>query len=153
MKSRTTVVVALACAIGLAGTGLASAQTGNAVLERPDGIYLRCDQCGTVAGIEQNVTRGGGHGTAGAVVGAIAGGLLGNQIGKGKGRTIATIGGVVGGGAAGNAIGNSGSRTSWLVRIRMGSGNFMNVEVPDASALRVGDLVEVDPQGQIVRIR
>ncbi len=143
----------LVIALGLAGTGVVHAQNGNGVLVRPDGIYLRCDRCGTVEGIEQNISKGGRHGTAGAVVGAIAGGVLGNQVGKGKGKALATAGGAVGGGLAGHAIGNRGSQHSWLVRVKMGNGSFMNVQVQDASSLRQGDLVEVDANGNITRIR
>ena len=138
--------------LALSGIGVASAQNGNGVLVRSDGIYVRCDRCGTVESIEQNISKGGGHGTAGAVVGAIAGGVLGNQIGKGKGRALATAGGAVGGGLAGNAIGKSGTQRSSLVRVKLGNGSYLNVQVADASALRVGDLVEVDADGNITRI-
>jgi outer membrane lipoprotein SlyB len=153
MKSNLLFSTALAIVLGLAATATAHAQNGNGVLVRSDGIYVRCDRCGTVEGIEQNITRGGSHGTAGAVVGAIAGGVLGNQVGKGKGRALATAGGAVGGGLAGHAIGSKGSQHSWLVRVKMGNGSHMNVQVPDASSLRKGDLVEVDGNGNITRIR
>jgi len=153
MKSNLLVPSALAIALGVLGIGNAGAQNGNGVLVRPDGIYLRCDRCGTVEGIEQNISKGGGHATAGAVVGAIAGGVLGNQVGKGKGKALATAGGAVGGGFAGHAIGNSGSQHSWLVRVKMGNGSYMNVQVKDASSLRQGDLVEVDGNGNITRVR
>lgn len=153
MKSNLLVPSALAIALGVLGIGNAGAQNGNGVLVRPDGIYLRCDRCGTIEGIEQNISKGGSHGTAGAVVGAIAGGVLGNQVGKGKGKALATAGGAVGGGFAGHAIGNSGSQHSWLVRVKMGNGSYMNVQVKDASSLRQGDLVEVDGNGNITRVR
>lgn len=153
MEFKSLSTLAMILVLALAGVGTASAQSSNGVLVRSDGIYLRCDRCGTVENIEQNITQGGGHGTAGAVIGAIAGGVLGNQVGKGKGKALATAGGAVGGGFAGNAIGKSGSQRSWLVRVKMGNGSFMNVQVPDASALRVGDIVEVDPNGGITRVR
>lgn len=153
MKSNLLFSSAVALVLSVTGIATASAQNGNGVLVRSDGIYVRCDRCGTVERIEQNITKGGGHGTAGAVVGAIAGGVLGNQVGKGKGKALATAGGAVGGGFAGHAIGNSGSQQSWLVRVKMGNGSYMNVQVKDASSLRQGDLVEVDPNGNITRIR
>lgn len=153
MKSNLLFTSALAIAFGMLGLSTASAQSANGVLVRSDGIYVRCDRCGTVEGIEQNITKGGGHGTAGAVVGAIAGGVLGNQVGKGKGKALATAGGAVGGGLAGHAIGNKGSQQRWLVRVKMGNGSYMNVQVNDASSLRQGDLVEVDGNGNITRIR
>ena len=144
----------VAIALSLAGLGAASAQNDNGVLVRSDGIYVRCDQCGTVERIDQNISQGGGHGTAGAVIGAIAGGVLGNQVGKGKGRKAATVAGAVGGGFAGHAVGNrGGGEHSFVVHVRMGNGSYMNVQVADGSSLRVGDLVQVDPSGNITRIR
>ncbi|BFI96091.1 MAG: hypothetical protein RSP_16010 [Rhodanobacter sp.] len=143
----------LLLALSLAVCGTASAQS-NGVLVRSDGIYLRCDQCGTVQRVEQDITQGGGHGTAGAIIGAIAGGVLGNQVGKGNGRKLATVGGAVGGGFAGHAIGNNaGSSTRWTVSIKMGNGTYQNVQVKDASGIRQGDLVQVDGNGNIARIQ
>ena len=154
MHAKSLLALSLATVLGLAASGTAAAQTGNGVLVRPDGIYLRCDQCGTVQRVEHNITQGGGHGTAGAVIGAIAGGVLGNQVGKGKGKKLATVGGAVGGGFAGHAIGNNtGSSESWIVRIKMGNGSYQNIQVKDASGIRDGDLVQVDVIGNIMRIR
>jgi len=123
------------------------------VLMRRDGIFLRCTQCGTVESIERNVTQGADHGTAGAIIGAVAGGVLGNQVGKGNGRKAATVLGAVGGGFAGNRIGRGGTNESFMLRLRMGDGNYTNVTVPDASAIREGDIVQVDPDGNVVRIQ
>lgn len=154
MNRHAMLALATAGLIGLAASATASAQQPSGVLMRPDGIYLRCDQCGTVERIERNVQQGGGHGTAGAVIGAIAGGLLGNQVGRGKGRELATVGGAVGGGFAGHAIGDrTGSSGSFLVRLKMGNGSYQNVQVKDASSLREGDLVQVDQDGNITRIQ
>lgn len=150
MKTALLSMIAVAT---LAATPFAQAQSSNGVLTRSDGIYLRCDQCGTVQRIDHNVTQGRNHGTAGAVIGALAGGVLGNQVGKGKGRKLATVGGAVGGGFAGNAIGKGGGGESWTVRLKMGNGSYTNIEVPDASGIREGDLVQVDPNGAITRIR
>lgn len=123
------------------------------VLIRNDGIFLRCSQCGTVESIEHNVTQGRDHGTAGAIIGAVAGGVLGNQVGRGNGRKLATVAGAVGGGFAGNKIGNGGGSESWTLRLRMGSGGYSNVTVPDASAIREGDMVQVDGDGNVTRIQ
>lgn len=153
MKIKFLSLFAVVVLLGLAGIGAAGAQNNNGVLVRSDGIYVRCDQCGTVERIDQNISQGGGHGTAGAVIGVIAGGVLGNQVGKGKGRKAATVAGAVGGGFAGHAVGNRGSQHDFLVHIRMGNGSNMNVQVADASAIRVGDLVQVDANGNITRIR
>jgi outer membrane lipoprotein SlyB len=153
MSTKPLLALTLTAVFGLATSGTAAAQS-NGVLVRNDGIYLRCDQCGTVQRVEQNITQGGGHGTAGAIIGAIAGGVLGNQVGKGNGKKLATVGGAVGGGFAGNAIGNNtGSSTSWIVRIRMGNGSYQNIQVRDASAIRQGDMVQVDANGNITRIQ
>jgi len=153
MRTQPMLALAFTAMAGFAASGTAAAQN-NGVLVRSDGIYLRCDQCGTVQRVEQNITQGGGHGTAGAIIGAIAGGVLGNQVGKGNGRKLATVGGAVGGGFAGHAIGNNtGSNTSWIVRIRMGNGTYQNIQVRDASGIRQGDMVQVDANGNIARIQ
>ncbi len=123
------------------------------VLVRNDGIFLRCNQCGTVEAIERNVTAGRNHGTAGAIIGAVAGGVLGNQVGKGDGRKLATVAGAVGGGFAGNAIGKGGGGETFTLRLRMGDGSYSNITVADASTIRAGDLVQVDPNGNVVRIQ
>ena len=150
------ILVLSMAALLAAGPMAASAQSSrNGVLVRNDGIYLRCDQCGTVEAIDQNVTQGNDHSMAGTIIGGIAGGVLGNQVGGGKGRTLATVAGAVGGGYAGNRIGANSGRGSqnFTLRIKMGNGAYSNVTVPDASAIRVGDLVQIDPQGNIARIQ
>jgi outer membrane lipoprotein SlyB len=153
MNIKPLLALTLSTALML-GTGVASAAPdASGVLVRQDGIYLRCDQCGTVQRVERNITQGRDHGTMGAIIGAVAGGVLGNQVGKGNGRKIATVGGAVGGGFAGNAIGKGGSTESFLVRLRMGNGSYNNVQVKDAGDLRQGDLVQLDPDGNITRIR
>lgn len=165
MNTKHLLALPLAAVFVLA-TASATAQTSSArrpavdagrlngnVLIRNDGIYLRCTQCGTVESIERTVTQGSDHGTAGAIIGAVAGGVLGNQIGKGDGRKAATVLGAVGGGFAGNRIGRGGSSESWTLRLRMGGGGYSNVTVPDASAIREGDIVQIDNDGNVVRIQ
>jgi len=149
MNLKTMLGIPLAALVAVAAMNPADA----AVLKRPDGIYVRCDQCGTVTSIEHNVTQGRDHGTAGAIIGAVAGGVLGNQIGKGNGRKIATVGGAVGGGFAGNAIGKGGGSESWTLRLRMGDGSVSNVTIADASAVREGDIVAVDEKGNVTRVQ
>lgn len=133
----------------------ASAQSAHGnVLVRNDGIFIRCDQCGTVEAIDQNISQGNDHSMAGTIIGGLAGGVLGHQVGKGKGNTLATVAGAVGGGYAGNRIGaNAGEgKQSFTLRVRMGNGSAANVTVPDASSIRVGDMVQIDPNGNITRI-
>ncbi|SEN08375.1 Glycine zipper 2TM domain-containing protein [Luteibacter sp. UNCMF331Sha3.1] len=149
MNIKTVLGLPLAALLATAAIAPVSAAT----LTRPDGIYVRCDQCGVVQSIEHNVVAGREHGTAGAVIGAIAGGVLGNQVGKGKGRTLATVGGAVGGGFAGNAIGKGGGSESYTLRLKMGTGGYTNVQVKDASAIRQGDIVVVDDQGNVQRVQ
>lgn len=154
MNVKSLFALSLTAVLGVAASGSVHAQHHNGVLERNDGIYLRCDQCGTVQRVERNITQGRGNGAAGSVVGAIAGGVLGNQVGRGNGRRLATVGGVVGGGVAGNAIGNNaGSSDTWTVRVKMSNGSIQNVQVRDASTIRNGDLVQVDGNGNITRIQ
>lgn len=146
-------LLALSAALTLAGTGIATASQSNGVMVRPDGIYLRCDQCGVVQGVERNIVQGRDNGTVGAIIGAVAGGVLGNQVGKGNGRKLATVGGAVGGGFAGNAIGKGGSSETWIVHLKMGNGTYSNIQVQDASSIRQGDLVQVDQNGNVTRIQ
>lgn len=152
--------VPLAAALALASVPASHAQSSysnatSGVLVRSDGIYLRCDQCGKVESIEHTMSQGSGHGTAGAVLGAIAGGVLGNQVGRGKGRKLATVGGAVGGGFAGHAIGNrtGNGNDAWIVHLKMGNGTTTSVQVNDASSIREGDIVQVDANGNITRVR
>ncbi|MHA6203190.1 glycine zipper 2TM domain-containing protein [Dyella soli] len=151
------IVLPLAALLAVAsfGANAEQARSNGNVLVRNDGIFIRCDQCGTVESIDQNITQGSDHSMAGTIIGGIAGGVLGNQVGKGKGNTLATVAGAVGGGYAGNRIGaNSGAgKQSFSLRIRMGNGASSNVQVADASAIRVGDLVQIDPNGNITRIQ
>lgn len=149
MNIKTVLGLPLAALLATAVVAPASAAT----LTRSDGIYVRCDQCGVVQSIEHNVVQGRDHGTAGAVIGAIAGGVLGNQVGKGNGRKLATVGGAVGGGFAGNAIGKGGGSESYTLRLKMGAGGYTNVQVKDASAVREGDIVVVDENGNISRVQ
>ncbi|MBB3228377.1 outer membrane lipoprotein SlyB [Luteibacter sp. Sphag1AF] len=149
MKLKYVLGIEMAVLLALAVSGSANAAT----LTRSDGIYVRCDQCGVVQSIEHNITQGRDHGTAGAVIGAIAGGVLGNQVGKGNGRKLATVGGAVGGGFAGNAIGKGGGSESYTLRLKMGTGGYSNVQVKDASAIRQGDIVVVDDQGNVSRVQ
>jgi outer membrane lipoprotein SlyB len=149
MNAKTMLALPFAAIIAVVAIGPANA----AILKRPDGIYVRCDQCGTITAIEHNVVQGRDHGTAGAILGAVAGGVLGNQVGKGNGRKLATVGGAVGGGFAGNAIGKGGGSESWTLRLRMGDGSISNVQVANAASVREGDVVVVDQQGNVNRVQ
>ncbi|TCV97572.1 outer membrane lipoprotein SlyB [Luteibacter rhizovicinus] len=149
MKLKYALGIEMAALLALAVSVPATAAT----LTRSDGIYVRCDQCGVVQSIEYNQTAGRDHGTAGAVIGAIAGGVLGNQVGRGNGRTLATVAGAAGGGFAGNAIGKGGGSQSYTLRMKMGNGQIANVTVKDASAIRQGDIVVVDDQGNVSRVQ
>ena len=167
MNTKQLLILPLAAALAFASMGAAAqssstsrrpavdaaGQLNGNVLIRRDGIFLRCTQCGTVESIERTVTQGADHGTAGAIIGAVAGGVLGNQVGKGNGRKAATVLGAVGDGFAGNRIGRGGSSESFTLRLRMGDGGYTNVTVPDASAIREGDIVQVDQDGNVVRVQ
>ncbi|QDE39969.1 glycine zipper 2TM domain-containing protein [Luteibacter pinisoli] len=149
MNIKTILAIPVAALLASAVAMPAAAAT----LTRPDGIYVRCDQCGVVQSIETNITQGRDHGTAGAVIGAIAGGVLGNQVGRGNGRKVATVAGAVGGGFAGNAIGKGGGGESYTLRLKMGTGGYTNVTVADASSIRQGDIVVVDEKGNVQRVQ
>jgi outer membrane lipoprotein SlyB len=149
MNSKYVIGIPLAALLAVAATAPVSA----AVLVRNDGIYVRCDQCGTVESIERTVVQGSDHSTAGAIIGAVAGGVLGNQVGRGSGRSVATVAGAVGGGFAGNAIGKGGSSESFTLRVKMGTGGYANVQVRDASSIREGDIIIIDEKGNVSRVQ
>jgi outer membrane lipoprotein SlyB len=157
MSTQRFFMLPLAALLALSPLAAGAQSRGNgAVLVRNDGIFVRCDQCGTVDSIDQNISQGSDHSVAGTIIGGIAGGVLGNQVGKGKGNTLATVAGAVGGGYAGNRIGansGGGGHQSFTVHVRMGNGSIANVTVPDASAIRPGDIVQIDPNGNIARIQ
>jgi outer membrane lipoprotein SlyB len=160
MKRESLYTMIVMASLVLASPGIASAQsTNNGVLDRDDGIYIRCAMCGTVESITQNIGNqksGSGGNTAATITGSVVGGVLGNQVGGGRGRKLATVGGAVAGGNVGNAMAGGGSnsqRNSWTVRVKLGGSNFVNVMVSDASDLRVGDMVEVDSNGYVTRLR
>ena len=51
------------------------------------------------------------------------------------------------------AIGTGGGGESWTIHLGMGDGNYSNIQVKDASGIREGDVVQVDANGNITRIR
>src|SRR5512142_1774747 len=52
-------VLSLAALLAISPFAASAQQASrNGVLVRNDGIYLRCDQCGTVESIDQNITQG-----------------------------------------------------------------------------------------------
>lgn len=136
--------------VGLVGSSFAQTGSGR-VLIKSDAIYTRCDRCGVVQDIEHTITQGKKSSGMGTVAGAVVGGVVGNQVGKGTGRKLATVGGAIGGGAVGNSLATRGGE-SWTIRIKMGNGSITNVVVPDATSLRVGDVVEIDRSGNVIRI-
>jgi outer membrane lipoprotein SlyB len=154
MKNSTLYKVIAMSALALAGTSVANAQTANnGLLEREDGVYLRCAMCGTIESITQNVGNQSGGSAGATIAGSVVGGLVGNRVGGGRGRRAATVAGVAAGGAIGNQASAANQPARSTVRVNLGRGSFINVSVDDASELRVGDMVEVDSNGNVTRLR
>ena len=154
MKRNSLCKLLVMSSLVLASTGVANAQTAsNGLLEREDGVYLRCAMCGTIDSITQNVGNQSGGSAGATIAGSVVGGLVGNRVGGGRGRRAATVAGVAAGGAIGNSASSNNQPSRSTVRVNLGRGSFMNVSVDDASDLRVGDMVEVDSNGNVIRLR
>jgi outer membrane lipoprotein SlyB len=103
-----------------------------------------CNDCGTVASINEVRARGEGTGL-GAVAGAVLGGVIGHQFGGGKGKDVATAGGAVLGGVAGHQVERSARSTTYYeVGVRMENGGYQTVKVASAAGIQVGTAVRVD---------
>ena len=135
MKRSSLYTIVVMSSLVLAGTGVASAQNNTSgVLERDDGVYLRCAMCGTIDSITQNVGNQGSGGAATTIAGSVVGGLVAGR-------------------AVGNATSSNNQPASSTVRVNLDGSNFINVRVDDASELRVGDMVKVDSKGNVTRLR
>ena len=95
---------------------------------------------------------------AGAGVGAVVGGVLGNTVGGGSGRVAATMLGVAGGAVLGNRI-EAGLNAPvqaggsvFRITVQLDQGEQRVLDVPDPGDLRVGDRVQMTPEGFIARV-
>lgn len=138
MKKLLFVTLVLsACGSALAQAPSASGKAKAAV------AYARCDNCGTVQGVQQEKRKGEG-GAVGIVGGAVAGGLLGNQVGKGTGKAVATVGGAVAGGFVGNEVQKHvTSKTVWVTKVKMKDGSIKTFEQEAKPGWAAGQTVRV----------
>lgn len=103
----------------------------------------KCQDCGTISGIEQMTVKGDGSGI-GAVAGAVVGAVIGHQIGDGKGQDAATVAGAIGGGFAGNEIEKRAKGTVYYhVTVAMETGGTRSVDVESLNGLATGSRVRV----------
>jgi outer membrane lipoprotein SlyB len=103
-----------------------------------------CNDCGTVASINEVRAKGEGTGL-GAVAGAVLGGVIGHQFGGGKGKDVATGVGAVAGGVAGHQVERSARSTTYYeIGVRMENGGYQTVKVDSPAGIQVGSAVRVD---------
>lgn len=135
-----------------ADSGSADTQTQSSASSRPAPAPAAkpapvCSDCGTIAAIEKRRTQGSNTSKgaiAGTVAGAVAGVVVGNQIGSGSGKDIAKVVGGLGGAAAGHEIGKRmDTDVYYAVTVNMEDGGSQVINVPDASALSIGQKVRV----------
>lgn len=152
---RNTVLnVAMLAAGTLAFAGCASqpryAQSSHGDGDRHDSSYddtrrdQRCNDCGTIAGIEQvwvdDHSVGGG-----TLLGVIIGGALGNQVGAGDGQRAATAAGAIAGGMIGHEVEKSrrDQQRGYRIEVRLDDGRYGHVVQLQHPGLRVGDRVVI----------
>ena len=103
-----------------------------------------CNDCGTVASINEVRARGEGSGL-GAVAGAVLGGVIGHQIGGGRGKDVATGVGAIAGGMAGHQVERSARAVIYYeVGVQMENGGYRTVRVNSPEGIQVGTAVRVN---------
>jgi outer membrane lipoprotein SlyB len=108
-----------------------------------DGQVGKCQECGTVRGVDL-MNRGDDTSGKGAVVGAVIGGVVGHQFGSGRGNDAATAGGAVAGAVVGNEQEKKANADSYYrVTVDMDKGGSRKVNVGDSAGLQPGDRVRV----------
>lgn len=110
-----------------------------------------CVDCGKVIAVK--VLEKEGDGTPlGMIAGGVAGAVLGHQVGRGRGKDLATIAGAAGGAYAGHKIEqNARSSKSWVVTVRLESGEERNFNFDTDPGYASGDLVKLSGSGLVRR--
>jgi outer membrane lipoprotein SlyB len=100
--------------------------------------------------IESNHHRG-----IGAVVGGLAGLGIGSLIGDGNGRDVAMVLGAVGGAVAGNEVQkkHDAPKPGQQIIVRTSSGVLVSVTQPTDPALRTGEKVYIEGNGENATVR
>ena len=105
--------------------------------------FALCDNCGTVTNVK-TVKKEGEASGGGAVLGGVVGGVLGHQIGSGRGNTAATVVGAAGGAYAGHQIEKKKNETTtYVVEVKMESGNTRTFNYSQPTAYKIGDKVKI----------
>src|SRR5881394_1026412 len=103
----------------------------------------QCDNCGTVTNV-RTVAKEGEASGGGAVLGGIVGGVLGHQVGSGRGNTAATVVGAAGGAYAGHQIEKKKNEsTTYVVEVKMESGNMRTFNFSQPTAYKIGDKIKI----------
>ena len=95
------------------------------------------------------------HRGVGAVVGGISGLGIGSLIGDGTGRDVAMVLGAVGGAVAGNEIQKKydAPKPGQKILVRTTDGVLVSVTQPPDPALRTGQMVYIEGNGENARVR
>lgn len=149
-SNKTLALVAALVVPGLLLAGCASTDSRHDTRVASRDVYS--SNYGTIESIDL-IDGGSGSGegsaVAGTLLGAAAGAVVGHQIGGGRGNDIATAAGAVGGAVAGHELQQRHQERNasrrYRVRVRMPDGDTRTYERDDASGLRVGERVRVDP--------
>lgn len=90
----------------------------------------------------------------GAIIGAVAGGVLGHQFGGGTGKDIATVAGTLGGAYVGSKVQqkNTASKAGQHIVVALTNGVAVSVTQPADPALKVGDNVYIEGNGEGARV-
>ena len=90
----------------------------------------------------------------GAIIGAVAGGVLGHQFGGGTGKDIATVAGTLGGAYVGNKVQqkNAAPQAGQHIVVALTNGVAVSVTQPADPALKVGDNVYIEGNGEGARV-
>ncbi len=118
-------------------------QAENSQTEHVASDISSCHDCGKIVSIKRITIDGEGSGL-GAVAGGVTGGVIGNQIGEGQGNVLMTIIGVGGGAYAGHKIEKKvNAETAYVIKVKMGSGEYKTVKQHHEPAFAIGDAVKV----------
>jgi outer membrane lipoprotein SlyB len=109
---------------------------------------------GRVAQVDAVTLDADKHLGLGAILGAVAGGVLGHQIGGGTGKDVATVAGLLGGAYVGNKVQqkNAAPQAGQHIVVALNNGVAVSVTQPADPALKVGDNVYIEGNGEGARV-
>jgi outer membrane lipoprotein SlyB len=130
-------------ALGITACAAPGAQPGEMEIRR-----------GTIEQINAVQIQTNQHQGLGAVVGGLAGLGIGSLIGGGTGRDVAMVAGTIGGALIGNEVQKKHDQPipGQQVFVRTSSGVLVSITQPSNAALRVGQRVYIEGNGEGARV-